>query len=259
MVENRPASTNRAARDLGRRLRPAIVAIDGPAASGKSTVGYLLAQLLDYLFFDTGVMYRAVTWAALDRGVTIGDEASVSRLAREVDIDLAAPHAEQNDGRHCTVLLDGIDITWKVRKPEVDRHVSSVSAYPEVRAALTVQQRRIARRYGSGEADRPGVIMVGRDIGTVVVPDAPIKIYMDASAEERARRRHRELAARGKPVEYAMVLADIQHRDAVDSQRDVAPLRAANDAVIVDTTTLTPDEVAARVVGLIGERVTGDR
>jgi len=257
MVENRPASTNDAACDLGRRLRPAIVAIDGPAASGKSTVGYLLAAQLDYLFFDTGVMYRAVTWAALDRSVAIGDEDSVSRLAREVNIDLAAPHAEQDDGRHCTVWLDGIDITWKVRKPEVDRQVSSVSAYPEVRAALTVQQRRIAGRYGSGEADRPGVIMVGRDIGTVVVPDAPIKIYMDASAEERARRRHRELTARGKPVEYAIVLADIRRRDAVDSQRDVAPLRAAEDAVVLDTTALTPEEVAARVVGLIGEKATG--
>lgn len=259
MVEQRPVATPHTARNLGRRLRPAIIAIDGPAASGKSTVGYLLADLLDYLFFDTGVMYRAVTWAALSRNVSIADAGAVSALAQTVNIDLAAPYAGETDGRHCTVLLDGADITWKIRKPEVDRHVSAVSAYPDVRAALTVQQRRIAGRYGSGEADLPGVVMVGRDIGTVVVPEAPVKIYMDASAEERAHRRYRELIARGKEADYPTVLADIRRRDAIDSQRDVAPLRAAEDAVIVDTTALTPEEVAARVVGVIGERVAGDR
>ena len=138
-----------------------IIAIDGPAASGKSTVGYRLAKALDYLFFDTGVMYRAVTWAALARGVAIEDEPAVGDLAHALEIDLCSPQPAQQDGRHATVRVDGQDVTWLIRAPEVDRNVSAVSAYCEVRRAMTAKQRQIAQRYGRGDADRPGIVLVG--------------------------------------------------------------------------------------------------
>ncbi len=233
---------------LGRRLRPAIVTIDGPAASGKSTIGFALAAALDYVYFDTGVMYRAVTRAALDRSVPIADEAAVTALAAEVLIDIAPPLADAHDGRQATVLVDGRDVTWTMRAPEVDRTVSVVAAYPGVRRVLVAQQRRIADRYGSGNGERPGIVMVGRDIGTVVAPHAPAKVYMDATPEERAQRRHRELLARGKTVGYDDVLRDILRRDEIDSHRATAPLRPADDALIVDTTALTPEGVVERVL-----------
>ena len=242
---------------MGGRLQPAVIAIDGPAASGKSTIGYRVAELLDYLYFDTGVMYRAVTWAALERAIDVQDEVSVSALAAAVRIDLRAPDAATRDGRQCTVLLDDTDVTWSVRTPEVDRTVSLVSAYPAVRVALTAQQRRIAQRYGAGAADRPGIVMVGRDIGTVVMPDAGLKIYMDATAEQRALRRHKELIARGQQAAYADILRDIRRRDANDSQRAVAPLRPAADAVVIDTTTLTLEEVVDRVIEAVEEKEKG--
>lgn len=243
------------ARDLGRRLRPAIVAIDGPAGSGKSTIGFAVAGQLDYLYFDTGIMYRAVTYAVLVAGGAIADEAVVTEAAHRAHIDLAAPTHDHTDGRYCSVLLDGVDITWAIRTPEIDRNVSPVAAYPGVRAALTHQQQRIARRYGAGTADKPGIVMVGRDIGTVVVPEAAAKIFMDATAEERAQRRHAELLARGRDVPYAEVLSDIHRRDEIDSQRAVAPLHPAADAVILDTTALTPQQVVERVIDVVRQRV----
>jgi cytidylate kinase len=207
---------------------PSIIAIDGPAASGKSTIGALLAEKLGYIYFDTGVMYRAVTWAALERGTDIGDETSITRLAEQVRIDVLAPTAE--DGRQYTVMCDGCDVTWAIRTPEVDRAVSPVSAYPGVRAAMTAQQRRI------GLAGH--VVMVGRDIGTVVLPEADLKIYLDASAEERACRRLSECLARGETTGFEDVLAAMTRRDQIDSGRATAPLRPAEDAVIVDSTYL---------------------
>lgn len=236
-------------------LRPAIVAIDGPAGSGKSTIGFAVAGLCSFLFFDTGIMYRAVTLAALQRGVAIEDESGVTELAETIHIDLAAPGADEEDGRQTSVLLDGNDVTWTIRTPIVDKHVSPVAAYAGVRAALTVQQRRITQRYGRGEADKPGIVLVGRDTGTVVAPDAAVKIYMDASAQERARRRHVELAARGQVVAFENVLRDILRRDEIDSHRAVAPLRAADDAVIVDTTGMSPQAVVAAVVAAIGRKL----
>ena len=240
---------------LGRRLHPAIVTIDGPAASGKSTIGFALAAALDYVYFDTGVMYRAVTRAALDRGVPIADEAAVTALAAEVVIDIAPPLAGADDGRQATVLVDGRDVTWTMRAPEVDRTVSVVAAYPGVRRVLVAQQRRIADHYGSGGGERPGIVMVGRDIGTVVAPHAPAKVYMDATPEERAQRRHRELLARGKTVTYDDVLRDIVRRDEIDSQRATAPLRPADDALIVDTTALTPEGVVEHVLTALADIV----
>lgn len=221
-------------------MPPNIVAIDGPAASGKSTLGKRLADALGYLFFDTGVMYRAVTWAALQRGVDIADEAGVTRLAETAQIDVRPP--SQDDGRACDVLVDGVDATWETRRPEVEASVSPVSAYAGVRRALAAQQRRIGLRGR--------VVMVGRDIGTVVLPEADLKIYLDASAEERARRRYQEILGRGGQADYEAILAGVRNRDRIDSTRAVAPLRAAADAQVLDSDRLDADQVFARVEAL---------
>jgi cytidylate kinase len=221
--------------------RPSTIAIDGPAASGKSTIGERLALRLGYVYLDTGVMYRAVTWAALAHGIAIEDEAAVTALAEQLKIDIVLPTVD--DGRQYTVLADGQDVTWEIRSPEVNRAVSPVSAYPGVRAALSAQQRRI------GHKGR--IVMVGRDIGTVVLPDADLKIYLDATLEERARRRYRETLTRGEPVDYQQVLASVQLRDEIDSGRATAPLRPADDAVVINTTLLTVEQVLDRVLALV--------
>jgi cytidylate kinase len=221
---------------------PSIIAIDGPAASGKSTIGLRLANTLDYLFFDTGVMYRAVTWLALERGIDIDDEAAVTRLAEEAQIDVAP--ASQSDGRTCDVSVNGQDITWEIRSPRVDgQNVSIVAAYRGVRTALTGQQRRIGQRGR--------VVMVGRDIGTVVLPDADLKIYLDASAEERARRRYDEIIARGEQADYAEILKKVRERDRIDSTRDVAPLKVAEDAIVVNSDKLNAEQVFEQVLALV--------
>jgi cytidylate kinase len=222
-------------------LKARIIAIDGPAASGKSTIGEMLARRLGYLYFDTGAMYRAVTWAALQQGIDPEDEAAVTRLAQALHIDILPPTA--GDGRQYTVLADGKDITWEIRQPEVDANVSRVSAYRGVRAEMVRQQRRIA--------EGRGIVMVGRDIGTVVLPDADLKLYLDASAEERARRRYQELRERGRPADYDEILAMMRRRDAIDSGREISPLRAAKDAVVIDTTSLTIEQVIAKVLALV--------
>jgi len=219
---------------------PSVIAIDGPAASGKSTLGLKVAEALGYLFFDTGVMYRAVTWIALDHDIDVKDEKKVTALAGETPIDVAP--ASKSDGRACDVLVAGKDITWETRLPAVDANVSVVSAYPGVRAALSKQQRRIGQRGR--------VVMVGRDIGTVVLPEADLKIYLDASAEERAMRRFKEMSARGANVNYEDILAKVIERDRIDSTRDVAPLRAADDAVVINSDKLSVDEVFDQVMAL---------
>ncbi|NLG97907.1 MAG: (d)CMP kinase [Chloroflexi bacterium] len=216
---------------------PKIIAIDGPAASGKSTVAEKLAAELGYLYFDTGVMYRAVTLAALRKLGSVEDEQAVSQLAQEVRIDVNPP--SRSDGRLYDVLLDGEDVTWSIRQPDVDRNVSQVSAYPQVRIAMTEQQRRVGQRGN--------VVMVGRDIGTVVFPEAELKIYLDASVEERARRRYEELRKRGQDVTYEDILKDMKRRDSMDSSREIAPLRAAEDAVILNTDGLSICEVVRSV------------
>lgn len=222
-------------------MQPSTIAIDGPAASGKSTIGALLAKRLSYVYFDTGVMYRAVTWAALERGVAIEDEAGVTALAEELQIDVIRPTVD--DGRQYTVLADGQDVTWAIRTPEVDRGVSPVSVYPGVRAALTAQQRRIGSK---GQ-----IVMVGRDIGTVVLPNADLKIYLDATLERRIDRRYREVLGRGEVAEYETVVESVRQRDEIDSSRALAPLRPAGDAVVIDTTPLTVDQVLAHVLLLV--------
>ena len=228
---------------------PQIIAIDGPAASGKSTIGKLLSDELGYLFFDTGVMYRAVTWAALQRSVPIEDEAAVTSLAEESEIDIQPP--SKTDGRNCDILVGGRDVTWEIRSPDVENNVSPVSVYPGVRRALTLQQRRIGLR---GK-----VVMVGRDIGTVVLPEAELKIYLIASAEERARRRYRETLARDGVASYDAILTTIRQRDQIDSTRAVAPLRPASDAIILDTDPLDIPQVLAAVRLLVHNAHTPDR
>lgn len=221
---------------------PSIIAIDGPAASGKSTLGLKIANELGYLFFDTGVMYRAVTWIALDHDIDVNDEAKVTALAEETPIDVAP--ASRADGRACDVLVAGRDITWETRLPVVDANVSVVSAYPGVRVALTNHQRRIGLR---GK-----IVMVGRDIGTVVLPEADLKIYLDASAQVRARRRFKEMSERGANVNFEDILAKVIERDRIDSTRDVAPLKAAPGAVVIDSERLNVEEVFERVLALCG-------
>jgi CMP/dCMP kinase len=220
--------------------KPSIIAIDGPAASGKSTLGFRLAESLGYLFFDTGVMYRAVTWAALLHKVDANNEPAVTALAEQIVIDIQPPSA--SDGRACDVLVDGQDATWEVRKPEVEAYVSIVAAYPGVRKALSAQQRRIGLRGR--------VVMVGRDIGTVVLPEADLKIYLDASAEVRAKRRYDEVVNRGKSADYEAILANVRERDRIDSTRAVAPLSVAKDAVRVDSDTQDADQVFQHVKAL---------
>jgi CMP/dCMP kinase len=217
-----------------------IIAIDGPAASGKSTLGLRLANALGYLFFDTGIMYRAVTWLALQRGIDVLEESAVSALAEETQIEVAP--ASMPDGRTGDVLVEGTDITWETRLPEVEANVSIISAYRGVRRALSQQQRRIGQRGH--------IVMVGRDIGTVVLPEADLKIYLDASAEKRARRRYDELIARGAQADYREILTQVIERDRIDSTRDVAPLKAAEDAIVLDSDKLNADEVFERVLAL---------
>jgi cytidylate kinase len=244
----KPGQWRRLSDDETRALRDAaglarVVAIDGPASSGKSTVASALAARLGYLYLDTGVMYRAVTLAALRRGIPPQDETAVTALARQVRIEVTAPRLD--DGRAYTVGLDGDDVTWAIRAPEVEAAVSIVSAYSGVRAEMVDQQRRIAQQTA--------VIMVGRDIGTVVLPDADLKIYLDATVEERARRRHAEMLARGESASYEAVLASLRKRDELDSTRAHSPLRAAPDAVTIDSTHRQPGEIVDMLCTMMEE------
>lgn len=221
-----------------------IIAIDGPAASGKSTLGKKLAESLGYMFFDTGIMYRAITWAALTQKIDLNDGNAVSRLAETVEIDIQPPSRE--DGRSSDVWINGQDITWEIRQPEVDANVSVVSAYSRVRQALTRQQRRIGQRGR--------VVMVGRDIGTVVLPDADLKIYLEASPEERAHRRWIEMRQRGEPAVLEEILDKVRSRDKFDSTRAIAPMRPAEDAVILQSDGLDIEQVLEKAKALVFER-----
>jgi cytidylate kinase len=223
---------------------PRVIAVDGSAASGKSTVGRRLAAHLVYPFLDTGIMYRAITYAALRRGIDLADDDALARLASSVTMDVGRPRPG-SDGA-ATITVDGEDVTRRLRGPNVEEAVSLVSRVPAVREALVRKQREIAARRE--------IVMAGRDIGTVVLPDADLKIYLDASLEERAARRHREFARLGRDVSEADVLADIRRRDQIDSEREVSPLRPADDAVIVETDGLTLDQVMVKVIRLAEAR-----
>lgn len=210
-----------------------VVAIDGPAGSGKSTVGRKLAERLELEYLDTGAMYRSVTFAALAHGIDPEDDDKVAALARDVEIDL------QPGG---VVVVGGVDATTQIRGPEVSRSVSAVAANAAVRAELVSRQREWARRRGGG-------VLEGRDIGTVVFPDAVLKVYLTADPEVRAARRAREVS----DLDYDAVATDLARRDELDSQRANDPLRQADDAIILDTTGLTIDEVVADLVQRVAD------
>ncbi len=218
-------------------MRGLVVALDGPASSGKSSVGAAAAAALDYRFCDTGLLYRAVTWLAVHRGISPDDAEALVRLVDEVEL------LDDGTGRLAHVGVDGVDRTADVRSPEVDAAVSAVSRAAELRTALLERQRRLA--------DDGSIIMAGRDIGTVVLPDADLKIYLDASVEERARRRTLERGVDPESPEAAEILADLRRRDELDSTRPVAPLRQAEDAVVLHTDGNDFEQTVALVVETI--------
>jgi len=227
--------------------RPRHIAIDGPAGSGKSTVGEQLAQRLDYLYIDTGAMYRAVAWLALQRGIDSSDGSALASLAQQTGIIIAHPNID--DGRQYTVTVQGQDVTWDIRNADVTRVVSIVSAHPEVRAILIAQQREMAQQHD-------GTVMVGRDIGAVVLPDADLKIYLTASLQERARRRYSELVERldehnPEHPRFEEVLADIQRRDEIDHDN----MRPAEDAIVIVTDNLSVLQVLEVICSYLEEPV----
>lgn len=217
-----------------------IVAIDGPAGAGKSTVARRLAAVLGYTYIDTGAMYRAVALAAARRGVSYEDSAGLADLAG------ALHFAFVPDGEQPRLLVNGEDVSEAIRTPEISRGSSLVSRWPGVRSALVTQQRRLA--------EAGGVVMEGRDIGTVVFPHARAKIYLTATVEERARRRHQELVQRDPSADQEDVRREVEERDRRDMEREHSPLRKAEDAVEFYTDGLTVDEVIARLAEIVRER-----
>lgn len=219
---------------------PFVIALDGPAASGKSTVGSGVAEALGFFYFDTGVLYRALTCVALNRGIAPTDAAGLAQLARGVRFEVG--QATVQDGRQLDVRADGEDVSLRIRTPAVDASVSAVSAHAAVRDALIQPQR--------DAVCPPGTVLAGRDIGTVIVPDAPLKIWLDASAEERARRRAAQHGDKVQEVLRAMV-----ERDRFDSSRAVAPMVKASDAVRVRTDGVPAEEVVRQIVALARGRM----
>lgn len=210
------------------------VAIDGPVASGKTSVGREVARQLDFRFMDTGLMYRAATWQAIRQRIPFHDADALTRMAQAMDINLTSSDSGDR------LLIDGLDATAELRSPDIDRNVSAVSAIEGVRRALVPQQR--------GIAERGPIVMVGRDICTVVLPDARAKIYLDASPQTRAERRYAEMNQLGIAVTPRQVLADIQRRDMIDSNRAVTPLRVAEGALVIDTDDLIIPEVVEKII-----------
>jgi cytidylate kinase len=224
---------------------PNTIAIDGPAGSGKSTVSFAVAQRIGYLFADTGAFYRAVTLLALEQRIDFNNSDDLVRLAQRVHLDMTPDLADDN--RQYTILANERDITPHIHAPEVDTHVSIVAALSGVRAALLDVQRTIAARGR--------VIMAGRDIGTVVLPNADLKIYIDANLEERAARRHQQRVTNGESADLTAVRDGIYQRDTLDSKRSTAPLSQAPDAIYLDTSTLSLEEAIETIHRIILEWV----
>lgn len=222
-------------------MRTKLIAIDGPVAVGKSSVGLLLAKRLGYFFFDTGLLYRAFTWKIIKLGISPVDEKELSRIVGETDFDFL-PH------QSCTFspVIDGEDITAKITHSEVEEKVSLISKVADVRYRMVIEQRKLA--------SKGNIVMAGRDIGSVVLPDAEIKIFLDASVEERAMRRYREVVEREKKIAYDVILDELQKRDSADRNRAISPLRPAKDAVVIDTGGLTLAQVVDEIYSLVASQ-----
>jgi len=219
------------------------IAIDGPAAAGKSTVAKVLAKKLSYLYIDTGAMYRALTYRALQVGIDVNDEEKLIQLLKDTYIELKPSNGGQ------LVFLNDIDVTNIIRQSDVTNNVSIVAKHRLVREEMVKRQRSLAQNGG--------VVMDGRDIGTHVLPGAEVKVFLKASVEERAKRRHEENILRGFDSDLEKLKEEIARRDKLDSEREVAPLRKADDAVEIDTTSLSIDEVVNRIMEIIDERIWG--
>jgi cytidylate kinase len=220
-------------------MKALTIAIDGPSGAGKGTVARAVAKHLGYRHVDSGAMYRAVGWKALHEGVPLDDEASVARIATGAQLGVSDE----------AITIDGADVTRAIRTPEIDRAATAVARLPQVRAALVARQRAFG--------EDGGIVMEGRDIGTVVFPHADLKVYLDASPDERARRRAQDPAHSGGPVAVADVATALTARDELDRTRPVSPLYAADDAVVVDTTGKTVEDVVTVVLRLVEERHAG--
>lgn len=218
-----------------------IIAIDGPSGAGKSTLAKRLAKELEFVYLDTGAMYRALALKVLRQGIDLADDARLAELIGSTGIDLNEKCGKME------VLLDGADVAAEIRTPEVSQMASKVSALRAVRARMLELQRAMGRRGN--------VVAEGRDIGTVIFPEAEVKIFLEASVSERARRRYDELIASGRAVDLVETLREIEERDKRDSERDVAPLRKAEDALMIDSSRVTADEVAALVLAHVQNKL----
>lgn len=225
-------------------IKKITITIDGPAASGKTSVGKKVADKLGLFFLDTGIMYRAVTLAALNLGIPISDEKSISSLAENIVIEINNP--TKNDGRINDIFVNNRDVTWEIRDQKVNENVSQVSTYRRVRKAMTLQQRRIG--------EKGNIVMIGRDIGTVVMPRAEWKFFLSASPEERARRRLLEMNKNDKSITFESIIKSIRERDEIDSSRELAPLKPADDAIIIDTDGKSCDEVTNLIIRSIEDK-----
>ena len=219
---------------------PDTITIDGPAGTGKSTLGALLARRLGYLYFDTGIMYRALTWAALQRQLDVRDPDALAALAQDLAIDIAPP--TQDDGRQFTVYVDATDATWELRSASVEQNVSQAARHPAVRAIMRARQRAIGLRGR--------VVMVGRDIGTIVLPEARLKVYLETSLHARAARRAAELQARGLAADTAAIEADVARRDALDQH----VMGRAPDALVLNNDDLSPEAEVDAIVAQLEAR-----
>jgi len=215
-----------------------VIAIDGPVGAGKSTIAKLVAKRLGYLYINTGAMYRAVVWKALQDGIDLEDENALVKLAGKCDI------AFEDDGSR--LILNDLDVSQQIRSPEVDRSISTVVKFPRLREIMVQRQQYIGRNGC--------VVSEGRDVTTVVFPNAEVKIYLDASPDERARRRHRELQEKGYDLDLKQVKEDMVRRDELDKTREHSPLRLAPDAIIVDTTNMTINQVVETILGIVEKK-----